>query len=622
MAFEINTQSPARLLFIVQLASAWPNFRSVFRAAERDDRFVVKVVLAPFYHHLSPIAPAYEEAREQLQNEGVPFLHHEYVALEDYRPDVVFVPNPYEESRPESLQIPAIEAVDARIAYIPYGLEMGGGSWNIGAQFNQRIHQRAWRIFARSERHRRLFGRHCEAGNGHVVVTGHPKFDTAEAPASDSTWAGKLQGLTILLWTPHFTVEDPPTWSTYRLYHDAILSTVDRLPGLALLIRPHPLFFQSMRQSSARGLDEERELRDHIDRHPRMALDTNANHHAAFAHSSALMTDVGSFLLEYLPTGKPLLYLHHPEGLGMNGDGELVSHLDGAQSTDDVAAFIERTAEGLDPMRAARLAAMPEFLHGLKHHIGQDICEKVLRGVRSGDTSHPGLRHRSAMRVHNETYWRQWVPPETAQPADEEKLALLGRLLEVLPKANRALDIGCGDGRASLLVARRANALLGFDLSAQALSSAKRQFEEHGQRNANFAEGGMEALRLGQKFDLVTCLDLFAHIADDNAYLAALDQLPHLCRHECFLVTCDKVSDGQEQLHQHADAHFTRWRQIDQYRQALVSRGFTCVEDLVIHKDPRSRSSTRLFVFQYHDPVVGWMGHSRKQSSATTPRQP
>ena len=41
----------------------------------------------------------------------------------------------------DALQMPALEAVGARIAYIPYGLEMGGGSWNIGAQFNQRIHQ-------------------------------------------------------------------------------------------------------------------------------------------------------------------------------------------------------------------------------------------------------------------------------------------------------------------------------------------------------------------------------------------------------------------------------------------------------------------------------------------------
>jgi 2-polyprenyl-3-methyl-5-hydroxy-6-metoxy-1,4-benzoquinol methylase len=555
-----------------------------------------------------------------LQNEGVGFQHHEFLDLEGYRPDVVFVPNPYEESRPESLQIPALEAVGARVAYIPYGLEMGGGSWNIGAQFNQRIHQTAWRVFARSERHRRLFGRHCEAGNAHVVVTGHPKFDTPELPGADSPWAAKLSGRTVLLWTPHFTVGDPPTWSTYRLYRDAILATVDRLPELALLIRPHPLFFQSMRQSSAQGMEEERELRAYIDGHPRMALDTNPDHHAAFGRSAALMTDVGSFLLEYLPTGKPLLYLHHPRGLGMNGDGELVSHLDSAQSPEEVVAFVERTAAGLDPMRAPRHAAVPEFLHGLDQHIGQAICEEVLRGVRSGDGSRPGLRHRSAMRVHNETHWRQWAPPEDAPTADADKLALLGRLLDVLPPAGRALDIGCGDGRASLLIARKAGALLGVDLSAQALASAGRLFEAQGQRNARFAESAVEALRLGEKFDLVTCLDLLAHIADDTAYLAALDQLPHLCRHETFVLTCDTVSDGQEQLVQQEGGHFARWRSLDQYRQALAKRGFTCVQDLAIGQDPQARSSTRLFVFQYQDPAITWLAHSRQQTTQTTRR--
>ena len=617
MVSETHTRPPVRLLFIVQAAAAWSSFRSVYRSAVGDPRFAVKVVLSPFYHHLSPLAPAYEQSRELLAREGVSYITHEYFALEDFRPDVVFLQNPYEDTRPQTLQIPELQAVGARIAYIPYGLEMGGGSWNIDAQFNQQIHQTAWRIFARSERHRRLFGRHCEAGNSHVAVTGHPKFDAPDESAIHAQWAEKLHGHTVLLWTPHFTVGSPPTWSTYTLYRDVILAAVDRHPELSLLIRPHPLFFQSLRQTADLGAKAERELRAHIDAHPRIALDENAEPHAAFARSSALMTDVGSFLLEYLPTGKPLLYLHHPMGLGMNGDGELVSHLDTAQTPDEVAAFIARVAGGLDPMQAVRAAAVPEFLHGLDGHIGQAICEEVLRGVRSGDASSPRLGYRSNVRMQNEDYWRQWVPSEHATAIEESKLALVSQLLDSFPAADRALDIGCGGGRLTLAVAQKAKSLVAADISVHALVAAGQMFEAHGQRNVRLMEGAMESLRLDEKFDLVTCFDVLTHIADDNAYLTALDKLPQLCRHESLLVTCDTLQDGSEQLEQHPEGHYSRHRSVDQYRDALAKRGFTFVNDLVVLHDPRTRQSVRFFVFQFKDPTMQWLATSRDRMILT-----
>lgn len=42
-----------RLVFLVQHASSWACWRSVWLAARRDPQFIVKVILTPFVHHLT-----------------------------------------------------------------------------------------------------------------------------------------------------------------------------------------------------------------------------------------------------------------------------------------------------------------------------------------------------------------------------------------------------------------------------------------------------------------------------------------------------------------------------------------------------------------------------------------
>lgn len=398
-SISVHRNSAITLAFIVQYAAVWPSLRSVWRFAHNDSRFSTIVVLSPFIHPFSDEKTTYEEMRSCLNSENVPYCTSDNFDYISANPHVVFLQNPYEETRPLHLRTPALRAVGARIAYVPYGLEIGGGDWNITAQFDSELQRSAWRIFARSERHKALFGRYCRAGNQHVVVTGHPKFDSGEQTVDafvEPDWTAKIKERKVILWTPHFSESAIAAWSTFCLYGNHIFSEANRRTDIFFLVRPHPLFFKAMRNNNVWLQSEEDNFRKHISKSSNMALDESTQYQYAFRYSSALMADVGSFLLEYLPSEKPILYLRHPEGLGMNDDGDLARFLYVANSPKEITNFITMVSRGEDQSKNTRLQAIPDFLYGLDGKSGQRICEHIYSELGPG-TSFPTLD------VHHET---------------------------------------------------------------------------------------------------------------------------------------------------------------------------------------------------------------------------
>ena len=332
-----NNTNTLRVAFIFQHVSVWTTWKSVIEAFSNNERVIADIVLTPFIHANTSTSVAYDNARQFLLENDIPYITSSYYDLNQFVPDVVFVLNPYNETRPNYLQLSDFDSRYIKVAYIPFGLEVGGGKWNIESQFNLSVQQTAWRIFARSSRHKKLFSKYCESGDSHVCVTGHPKFDNyVNQPAvnADQALVQKVNGRKVLLWTPHFAVGDPPTWSTYQIYCDAILECLSKSNELFLIIRPHPLFFHSMLSNNIWNSQDECEFRCKIEEADNLALDEEVDVSPVFSIATALMTDAGSFLLEFLPSEKPILYLHHPEGLGMNEDGnDLVEYLYSASNS-------------------------------------------------------------------------------------------------------------------------------------------------------------------------------------------------------------------------------------------------------------------------------------------------
>lgn len=346
-----------RVLFLLQRPEAWVNMVSVYEAMEADFRFQPTVWLLP-YNVRDPLQSANKRltARALLEDEHVTFVEWAegmVPSADDF--DVVVFGHPYDRERPASLSFDRIAAAVPLTVYVPYGLPMGGGRKNLRLQFAQPTQVRSSLVVARSEIERELFARHCPSGDTHVQVLGHPRFDRlkrelASPPLGELTDA--IGGRCAVLWNAHFSFglehSQASNFSTFDLLGPEIFRfALDHRDQFCLIWRPHPGLWPALYRSGMLKPDELPALRNELTANG-IVLDEQPHHFEAFRVSAALISDVGSFLLEYLATGKPVLALINPEGEPFNEEAAaLISGYESATSPQQMIQFLERMLGGV-----------------------------------------------------------------------------------------------------------------------------------------------------------------------------------------------------------------------------------------------------------------------------------
>lgn len=515
-----------------------------------------------------------------LIRENIPFFVAGHVDIRKTRPNVVFLQNPYDETRPADFQSTSLNAIGCRVAYIPYGLEIGGGAANLRWQFDLDVHRLAWRIYARSERHQQMFARYCASGSGHVRVTGHPKLDTADTAVT--SWVHQLRdmaaGRPILLWTPHFSVGPDAGWSTFEQYGQAIIDHMTQRPELFLLVRPHPMLFSSMRLKGLWTEAQEAEFKESLRSVPNMALDEQSEYDGAFAVASALMADAGSFLLEFLPTGKPIVYLHRVDGPGLSEEGAVTDNYVVVRSAGELPDVIDRLGRGEDPYREKRLASVQEFLYLQDGRAGERICQDIAESLASGSRTWLRAVEQDDASLAAQVFWMSASNSYLAEPSYYERKAdTLTHWLEQAQPSGRLLDIGCSDGRYSAQASPYFASVLGCDLSPALIEQACKRTDIAQGCTAQFVVADLETFNLVGTYDCVFCMGVTSCLPSDAAYLRLLDRLAMITQPGGHLVLVDTVAVSSTVRARSDNGYVATYRNEDEYLSSIARRGFTCL---------------------------------------------
>lgn len=96
----------------------------------------------------------------------------------------------------------------------------------------------------------------------------------------------------------------------------------------------------------------------------------------------------------------------------------------------------------------------------------------------------------------------------------------LSFLKKVLKKEKNAkiLDLGCGTGKYSILLAEEGYSVQGVDFSKEMLAVAKKKAREKKQK-INFGQGDITCLKLKEKFDSAVSCDCINHFLDEKELL-------------------------------------------------------------------------------------------------------
>ncbi|MEJ2631637.1 MAG: CDP-glycerol glycerophosphotransferase family protein [Acidihalobacter sp.] len=332
-----------------------------------------------------------------LQSKNVSFEEwREGWILDKGKFDAVIINHPYDRERPTGLHFKQLAATIPITIYIPYGLSMGGGRKNLRLQFAQRTQVGASAVIARSHWEKRMYAMHCPAGDAHVHVLGHPRFDVLlkhlNTAASPNELCDRIGARMVVLWNSHFSFSPSYSqslnFSTFDLIGPELFEFAKSYQdNFCLLWRPHPGLFPVLAREGILTYSEIDQLRQELV-HVGIVLDESPSHLPAFEISDALFTDVGSFLLEYLATGKPILALHNPDGEPLNEESSaLVRHYAQASSPEEVLQFIDDLATG-DHELPDPTTALEEHLPYMDGHAGErvaDLLEKLTAKVAATD---------------------------------------------------------------------------------------------------------------------------------------------------------------------------------------------------------------------------------------------
>ncbi|MCR5413515.1 MAG: rhamnan synthesis F family protein [Kiritimatiellae bacterium] len=310
LAAKISAGGKAKTVFFVSSSSMFPA-RPLFDAMMRDGMFDPRIVVIPDLRwHDGGHLDAMESCRADLAT-TVPEERLSVAQMDEFGQwidvlecaDIVCYPSPYEMS---SFRYNPRYAVgrDFLPIHVNYGYYrsvydrhvMGGQSYAY-----------MWKAFFECEDTLAEYRANSAIGGVNGELVGYVKMDALAAARKNAHPRKRI------LVAPHHSVEGGTnkmlSLANFIRYADFFMSMPDRWPGIDFVFRPHPFLFKIMSRPKIWGPGRvERYVRE-LKSKPNVIWSDGGDYFSEFAESDGCIQDCGSYLVEYMYTGKPCCYM-------------------------------------------------------------------------------------------------------------------------------------------------------------------------------------------------------------------------------------------------------------------------------------------------------------------------
>lgn len=245
---------------------------------------------------------AYYTGRGMSYVEAYAREHEAWIDLNDFSADIVFYNQPWDVA---FCQLPSHVAKSALTFQVPYYVpNYGDISFDIQTPFQRTLFgycalNREWAKLYRRNVSPLLFSG-CIFSVGHTALD--PYFLRQDKRVSNK-W---------VIYAPHWSIDCPgnencENYSTFLQTGKALLKFAKNHPEIAWVFRPHPTLRKVL--SRTRIWSESEINSYYADWAAIGALSEGGDYEGLFLESSVMITDCGSFLMEYACTGNPIVHL-------------------------------------------------------------------------------------------------------------------------------------------------------------------------------------------------------------------------------------------------------------------------------------------------------------------------
>lgn len=365
---KVKSKKKLKIIFYVSEKAKWSS-DSLFRELKKYKNIEVNIAL-PF--HISSIC--YESNLRFFEKIDKDIIKLNLTdgkpqSLLDFEPDIVFYQQPWEIDESNLCENISKSCL---CAYIPYGYMLIESDY---AHYYLPFHFSLWRYFAESAEHKKLLTRKNKFLGQSTYNFGYPKIDIFK----EKTPSVKSQKTVI--YAPHWSIKGCHIcYSTFDKNCWYFLEKAKSTPDIEWIFKPHPILIQSVITQGFMTCEEYCDYVREWENLPNAKVITDGNYMEEFLDTDALITDSVSFLAEYLPSKKPIVYLSNGSNVGFNIIAKkMMKDYYKVETTQEIDRIFDRViVKGDDYLYKKRMKAL-KYVADNKIPAGEGIAKHLLQ---------------------------------------------------------------------------------------------------------------------------------------------------------------------------------------------------------------------------------------------------
>ena len=201
---------------------------------------------------------------------------------------------------------------------------------------------------------------------------------------------------------------------------------------------------------------------------------------------------------------------------------------------------------------------------------------------------------------NSEVYWQNAKSTYLA-PSEyyDRKEKALTNLLEESGRLTRGLDIGCGDGRYTRLLARICDQVVAYEMSIDLITQCEKINYQENVKNVKIKAGMLPSINEDNPFEIIACLGVTSCIISERYFKASIKKLASLGSPKHILITIDTLSTKPKDLiNFNQDGYVAKYRNACRYQHAFEREGYILADAVKLLEDQPKGWINRLSVFQ------------------------
>lgn len=361
---QMRKKSKIKVLFVISEVSIWKT-ESLYNEMLKHPRFdpILGVAL------LTADKPS--ESIRKFENLTKYLLDKSYSYVElfgndisnNIKPDIIFYQQPYDDVIDYYLFYKNNK--ESIFCHVNYAFNSIGQKW-VGA--SSYLHY-CWQTYYENSISMNYYDSVLPIlSRNNAYITGLPFQNILEKDKSQfpDPWKRQSKKKKRIIWAPHHTIPTAPNlleYSTFMDVADLMLKIAEKYSDdIQIAFKPHPFLKKKLYNIWNKDKTDAYYQKWTLLENTQLEL---GEYYGLFKHSDAMIHDCGSFTIEYLYMGNPVMYLsngtQHTETLNKFGQAAYDTHVMG-KSKADIEQFIQDVITGKDRLAEERRKLLKEYL--------------------------------------------------------------------------------------------------------------------------------------------------------------------------------------------------------------------------------------------------------------------